>query len=59
MDVNTLRSLTTLLLLGVFVGIWVWAWSGRQRDRFAEAAAIPLNDDEPSAPAEMRDRSRT
>jgi cytochrome c oxidase cbb3-type subunit 4 len=59
MDVNTLRSLMTLLLLGVFLGRWVWAWSGRQRDRFAEAAAIPLNDDEPSAPAEIGERSRT
>ncbi len=58
MDLNMVRSLMTLLLLGVFVGIWVWAWSARQRDRFAEAASIPLNDDEPGAPAAGRDRSR-
>ena len=58
MDVNTLRSLITLLLFAVFLGIWLWAWSARQRDRFAEAAAIPLTDDEPAAPAQTRDRSR-
>jgi cytochrome c oxidase cbb3-type subunit IV len=49
MDINMVRSLTTLVLLAVFVGIWIWAWSGRQRQRFSEAAAIPLNDDEPLA----------
>jgi len=58
MDVNTLRSLMTLLLLGVFLGIWAWAWSAKRRDRFAEAAAIPLNDDEPATPAQVHDRSR-
>jgi len=57
MDVELVRSLMTLLLLGVFVGIWVWAWSGRQRDRFDEAALIPLRDDEPRPQAPARDRS--
>ncbi len=57
MDVNMVRALMTVLLLVVFVGIWIWAWSGRQRDRFAEAAAIPLNDDEPGMRTGRRDRS--
>lgn len=56
MDVNMVRALMTVLLLVVFVGIWIWAWSGRQRDRFAEAAAIPLGDDEAGDDA-ARDRS--
>ena len=58
MDVNLFRSVMTLVLLAVFVAIWMWAWSGKQRDRFAEAAAIPLNDEEPLASAQARDGSR-
>lgn len=47
MDVELVRSLMTVLLLAVFVGIWMWAWSSRRRDRFEEAALIPLRDEEP------------
>jgi len=57
MDVELVRSLMTLLLFGVFVGIWVWAWSSRQRERFDEAALIPLHDDEPRARGPVRSRS--
>jgi cytochrome c oxidase cbb3-type subunit 4 len=45
MDINLVRSLMTLVMFCIFVGIVAWAWSGRQRGRFAEAARIPLEDD--------------
>jgi len=47
MDINTLRSAVTLLLLVMFLGIVAWTYSSR-RDRrsFDAMAALPLQDDE-------------
>ena len=45
MDVNTLRAVLTALCFLVFVGIVMWAWSGARRERFAEAARLPLEED--------------
>ena len=42
MDVNDLRSLTTLLMFGVFVGIVVWALAGKRKTQFDEAAQLPF-----------------
>ena len=50
MDIHLLRSLFTVLLLAIFLGIVLWAWSGRNRQRFDEAALLPFAD-EPPAPA--------
>lgn len=47
MDINDLRSLTTVLAFILFIGIVVWAWSGRQKAAFEEAARLPLDDDGP------------
>jgi cytochrome c oxidase cbb3-type subunit 4 len=45
MDAGTLRGLATLLALLAFLGVVWWAWSGRQKQRFDEAARMPLEDD--------------
>ncbi len=45
MDFAMTRSVMTLVMLLVFVGITVWAWSGRQRDRFDAAARVPFEDE--------------
>jgi cytochrome c oxidase cbb3-type subunit IV len=45
MDINQWRSLTTVLLLVVFIGIVVWAYSRRNKQRFDEAAQLPFLDD--------------
>lgn len=45
MDINTLRSITTLVSLGVFVGIVWWAWSKRRTADFEEAANLPFEQD--------------
>lgn len=44
-DLNLLRSAVTVLSLIVFLGIVAWAWSRGQRERFDEAARLPLQDD--------------
>ena len=45
MDINTLRGLSTLLVLLAFVGVVVWAYSGKRRDAFEEAAKLPFADE--------------
>lgn len=45
MDVNTLRALLTVACFAIFVAIVLWTYSGSRRDRFAEAARVPLEDD--------------
>lgn len=45
MDINTLRSITTLVSLLVFVGIVWWAWSKRRTSDFEEAANLPFEQD--------------
>ena len=46
MDVNTLRAVLTALCFLIFVGIVAWAWGGARRLRFAEAARLPLEEEE-------------
>ena len=44
MDINTLRSIVTVVTFLVFIGIVAWAWSGRRRADFAAAAQLPFAD---------------
>ena len=46
MDINTLRGLSTLLLLVAFIGLVVWVYSGRRKKDFDEAAQLPFEDEE-------------
>ena len=45
MDVNTLRSITTVVSLLAFVGIVWWAWSRRRSADFEKAANLPFEQD--------------
>lgn len=45
MDINLLRSIWTVVLFAVFIGIVWWAWSGRRKMDFEAAARLPLDDD--------------
>jgi cytochrome c oxidase cbb3-type subunit 4 len=49
MDVNVLRSVTTLFMFVVFVGIVVWALADKRRQSFDAAAQLPFMDETPSA----------
>lgn len=42
---GTLRELATLLAMTAFIAVCVWAWSRRRRERFDEAARMPLEED--------------
>lgn len=50
MDIGTFHSGWTVLLVAIFIGIVAWAFSGRRKQRFDEAARMPLNDDVPADP---------
>jgi cytochrome c oxidase cbb3-type subunit 4 len=45
LDINTLRSLATVVSLITFVGIVVWAYSRRNVSDFDEAANLPFEQD--------------
>lgn len=49
MDINDLRSITTLLMFAAFVGIVAWAWGAKRRASFDDAAQLPFVDDLPAA----------
>lgn len=49
----TFHAIWTAVLLIVFVGIVAWAWSSKRKQKFDEAARLPLDDD--AAELEGRD----
>jgi len=64
MDINDLRSITTVVLMLVFVGIVWWAYGKGRKSYFDEAAAIPFTEEDepgvaakPAAQAEKRKES--
>jgi cytochrome c oxidase cbb3-type subunit 4 len=44
-DINTLRSVATLVSFVTFIGIVWWAWSKRRTEDFSEAANLPFEQD--------------
>ena len=46
MDINTLRSIVTVAIFIIFLGIVAWAWSSRNAASFEEAAQLPFKQDE-------------
>ena len=46
MDINTLRGISTILVMIVFVGICLWAYSKSKKRDFDDAANLPFADDE-------------
>ncbi len=54
MDLNTLRSATTVMLLLIFVGIVIWAFGRSRRSAFDAAARLPLIDDAPPQSEDTR-----
>lgn len=50
-DINTIRSIFTLLLFILFIAICIWAYSKTAKE-FEDAANIPFQNDEISKPLE-------
>ena len=46
MDLNTARSIVTVVAFVMFIGLIFWAYSARRKDAFAEAANLPFADNE-------------
>lgn len=44
-DINTLRSITTVLSFALFIVIFAWAWSRKRAKDFEEAANLPFEQD--------------
>jgi len=44
---GVLRGLATLLAMIAFIGVWVWAWSRHRKEKFDDAARLPLEEDAP------------
>lgn len=45
LDINTLRSVATVLSFVTFIGIVLWAYSRRNEADFEEAANLPFEQD--------------
>jgi len=54
MDINTLRSVITVVAFAAFIGIVVWAYSGKNKAAFDEAARLPFDEDDDSQPSGER-----
>ena len=39
-------SIWTVAVLILFTGIVIWVWSGRNKQKYEDAARIPLEDDD-------------
>ncbi len=46
MDINTLRSIITVVAFVAFIGIVLWAYSARSKAAFERAAMLPFDEDE-------------
>lgn len=46
MDINILRSIITVVMFVMFVGIVIWAFSKRRKKDFEEAAHLPFDEDD-------------
>lgn len=46
MDINTLRSIVTVVAFLAFLGIVIWAYSDRSKAAFDQAARLPFDEDE-------------
>jgi cytochrome c oxidase cbb3-type subunit 4 len=57
MDINDLRSITTVMMLAFFVGIVWWAYSAKSKAAFEEAGRLPLDDEDDSHIVQREQRS--
>ena len=46
MDINTLRSIVTVVAFAIFIGIVLWAYSDRSKAAFDQAARLPFDEED-------------
>lgn len=44
-DINSLRGLSTILVMVAFFAVFFWAYSGKRKSEFDDAANLPFADD--------------
>jgi cytochrome c oxidase cbb3-type subunit 4 len=54
MDIQTIRSIITVVAFLTFLGIVFWAYSGAQESRFDAAARLPFDDEDNLTRGERR-----
>ena len=58
MDLNTIRTVGTVVALVMFSAIVWWAYSARRKDAFDEAANLPFADETEESDAGAGDAAR-
>jgi len=46
LDINILRSISTLLLFIAFVGMCIWVFSAKRKKSYEDAAQLPFADED-------------
>lgn len=49
MDINTLRSIVTVVAFVAFIAIVLWAYSDRSKAAFEQAARLPFDEEDDSS----------
>ncbi len=58
MDSGLIGSILTVIFFLVFVGIVWWAYHKDNRAKYDEAARLPFEEDEPTAPAHSEEKAQ-
>jgi cytochrome c oxidase cbb3-type subunit IV len=45
-EINTMRTVVTVVSLVLFLGLVIWTWNRRRQTAFDEAANLPFLDDD-------------
>ncbi len=46
MDINTLRGISTIVVMITFIAICLWTYSSKRKSKFDDASNLPFNDEE-------------
>ena len=46
MDINTMRSIVTVVAFAAFIAIVLWAYSDKSKAAFEQAARLPFEEDD-------------
>ena len=55
-DLNTLRTIGTVLVFVAFIGICIWAYSAKRKKSFDEAADLPFADEKKTSAESKQDK---
>jgi len=50
MEINTIRAVSTVVVMLLFVAICLWTYSSKRKSAFDEAAQLPFDDEAETTP---------